>query len=610
MPRLQRLPRPLPPDRTARAAAAAGRWLRLAALAPLALAALSAAPAQAQSHCDATDPYEVWCATITVGQHPTEMIFGYQTSGHQFGSSTPGTFTWRGNTIAVSSFSYEVNGNLLLNVSRELGGRPSDGYFGPGEFRLEIGTGAEKSFTFVDPVDETVLNEANHGLSWSVNDAVPVRLVAINVPATGFPEIAGTPRVGYTLTAGGETIADGNGVPGASGVSYQWFLVDGDTETAIIGATAPTYRLGGSDAGKKVKVRMSFVDDAGFNESRTSLAYPDEIDSFIQARDTATGDCEPWNPNELWCGTITVDEYVVQGITAFGYSTFGLGSLSPNTFTRNGATIRITRLTRFTAGGVAINGNVERVSGTTPSDGLLGDPGKLMFEFGGRSFTFSTATNTGFSISRTPGLPPWTDGQAVPFRVIQTPNTPATGNPWISGTPTSGETLTASRGSIADADGAASEPGKRDSYQWIRVDSGTDSDISGATSASYTLQQADEGKTVKVTLSFTDTAGNRESRTSDAYPATGDVAAGAAPGFVSATASGTKLRMVYDKPLDTGSVPAGGAFAVTVANEARTLAGTDPVAIAGRTVTLTLSSAVTALQAVTVAYTKPASNPI
>ena len=46
-----------------------------------------------------------------------------------------------------------------------------------------------------------------------------------------------------------------------------------------------------------------------------------------------------------------------------------------------------------------------------------------------------------------------------------------------------------------------------------------DSDISGATGSAYTLADADEGKTVKVRVSFTDDGGNEETLTSAATEA-------------------------------------------------------------------------------------------
>ena len=56
------------------------------------------------------------------------------------------------------------------------------------------------------------------------------------------------------------------------------------------------------------------------------------------------------------------------------------------------------------------------------------------------------------------------------------------------------------------------------SYQWMA----DDANIQDATGSSYTLVSADEGRTIKVTVSFTDAEGNPETRTSDP---TGEVAA-------------------------------------------------------------------------------------
>ena len=99
----------------------------------------------------------------------------------------------------------------------------------------------------------------------------------------------------------------------------------------------------------------------------------------------------------------------------------------------------------------------------------------------------------------------------VTVAVAAKPNTPATGAPTITGTAQVGQTLTAATSGISDADGLGTF-----SYQWIRVDSGADADISGATSSTYTLVAADQGKTIKVKVSFTDDASNAETLTSAA----------------------------------------------------------------------------------------------
>ena len=92
-------------------------------------------------------------------------------------------------------------------------------------------------------------------------------------------------------------------------------------------------------------------------------------------------------------------------------------------------------------------------------------------------------------------------------------NNPATGAPTIRGTAQVGETLTADTSGIGDTDGIT---GISYSYQWVRNDGTNDTDITGATDSTYTMVAADEGRTIKVGVSFTDDAGNEETLTSAA----------------------------------------------------------------------------------------------
>ena len=96
------------------------------------------------------------------------------------------------------------------------------------------------------------------------------------------------------------------------------------------------------------------------------------------------------------------------------------------------------------------------------------------------------------------------------------PDRPATGLPTIGGTAQVGETLTADTSGIADADGLTTSTF---SYQWVANDGTTDTDISGATDASYTLVADDEGSTIKVRVTVTDDAGNETTLTSAATAA-------------------------------------------------------------------------------------------
>ena len=105
----------------------------------------------------------------------------------------------------------------------------------------------------------------SHALSATV--AGPAGEPERNTPATGTPTIGGTPQVGEELTASTSGISDANGLDNAS-FGYQWIRAGAD----IGGATGSTYTPVAADEGKELKVRVSFTDDAGYDESLTSAA--------------------------------------------------------------------------------------------------------------------------------------------------------------------------------------------------------------------------------------------------------------------------------------------------------------------------------------------------
>ena len=82
-----------------------------------------------------------------------------------------------------------------------------------------------------------------------------------------------------------------------------------------------------------------------------------------------------------------------------------------------------------------------------------------------------------------------------------------TGTVSITGTATEGQVLTVDTSNLADEDGLAAF-----SYQWLRGDA----DITGATSETYTLAQADVGAAISARVSYTDNGGTAESVTSSA----------------------------------------------------------------------------------------------
>ena len=109
-----------------------------------------------------------------------------------------------------------------------------------------------------------------------------------NSPSTSAPTVTGTAQVGETLTAGTSSIADEDGLNNAS-FAYQWLADDSE----IAGATGSTYTLTDDDEDKSVKVRVTFTDDAGNEESLTSVetdqveAPPGHLCGFLRFRRTA-----------------------------------------------------------------------------------------------------------------------------------------------------------------------------------------------------------------------------------------------------------------------------------------------------------------------------------
>ena len=129
------------------------------------------------------------------------------------------------------------------------------------------------------------------------------------------------------------------------------------------------------------------------------------------------------------------------------------------------------------------------------------------------------------------GAPPMSGELAVTVAVT---NTDEQGTVIITGTAQVGSTLTAS--TPEDPDGNVSG----ESWQWQRAPSGeSHSDISGANSATYTLEAADEDNTLQVVVSYTDGQGSGKTATSAPTAMVVSVTAPAAPTLALAADTGT-----------------------------------------------------------------------
>ena len=133
--------------------------------------------------------------------------------------------------------------------------------------------GETVTVAYAQPAELTKLHDADNLAVADFGPVVVTNTVAqpANAAATGAPTISGTARVGETLTASTAGISDANGLTGAE-FAYQWVSSDGGTDADIAGATNQSYTLAETDAGKRIKVRVSFTDDAGHLETLTSAA--------------------------------------------------------------------------------------------------------------------------------------------------------------------------------------------------------------------------------------------------------------------------------------------------------------------------------------------------
>ena len=306
--------------------------------------------------------------------------------------------------------------------------------------------------------------------------AVTNNSTVTNTPATGAPTITGTAQVGQTLTAGTTAIMDDDGLTSVS-YTYQWIRTAAGVDTNISGATASTYTLVAADQGTTVKVRVSFTDDASNAETRTSAA-------------TAAVSAAPNTP-ATGAPTITGTAQVGQTLTAGTTAIVDADGLTSVSYTYQW--IR-----------VATDNTETNISGATASTHTLvaADQGttiKVTVSFTDDASNAETLTS------------------AATAAVAAAPNTPATGAPTITGTATVGQTLTAGTTAIMDADGLTTVQAiGLYKFQWIRVATdNSETNIASAT-VTYTLVAADQGTTVKVTVSFTDDASNAETLTSAA----------------------------------------------------------------------------------------------
>ena len=292
-----------------------------------------------------------------------------------------------------------------------------------------------------------------------------------NASPSGQPTITGTERVGETLSADTSGISDANGLTNVQ-YSFQWIRNDGNSDTEITGATGQTYTLTGDDQGNTVKVSVSFTDDAGYTATLSSAA----TGSVARQADEAPAGLPAITGTAAVGWTLSADTSGISdgnGLSNPQYTYQWIrndGSTDTEITGATGQTYTLTSADLYKAIKVQV--------GFTDDDGY-------------------TATLT----------------SAATAPVQQPPNATPGGLPTITGTAQVGETLTADTSGISDGNGLTNP---QYSYQWVRNDGDSDTNIPDATGQTYTLTDDDLNKAVKVSVSFTDDDGYSHMLTSSA----------------------------------------------------------------------------------------------
>ena len=243
-----------------------------------AAATVSATPMADTCMLDLDDRREVWSATMTVGRDiKTELA---QTdAGYRRGIL--GSLPQDGDSFMIGGASYTIKD--IFTIVRTDGVRRqlflelvNSRRFTPAVKEALRFHWCSDSSGLADPTPRGYLASNPYQADWSLYNT---REIALSLPAnndaTGTPVITGRALTTQTLTAGTGNTADADGLPqNASNFAWQWIRATDETDTPIQDATSSTYTLTDDDAGKQVKVVMSFTDSLSGVESLTSDAYP------------------------------------------------------------------------------------------------------------------------------------------------------------------------------------------------------------------------------------------------------------------------------------------------------------------------------------------------
>ena len=383
--------------------------------------------------------------------------------------------------------------------------------------------------------------------------------IAANSPAKGTPSIEGTPEVGQTLSAVTTDITDDNGLQDVV-FSYQWLADD----VEISGADGATYILTSDDLGKAINVRIDFTDNAGNEESLISAptaAVTAAEDLGLQSA-TVDGFTLTLTYNEtLDTGVTLPASAFVVNVNEVSRSIMGAGV---------GGSSVLLLLSPAVEAGDTVNVDYTKPSG---SNVIKDTQGREADSFTGQAVTNNTVS-AGTGKSQAPGSP-----TILKVARHESGQLKASWNAPDSGATPTGYTVQR----------------KESEDDWDDADDVSEANVKGV---SHVITGLTDG--VQYTVRVIAYKGDAESDPSVEITATPQETVPPSPS--SASVDGATLTITFDEPLDTGETPDKSAFAVTVAGNSR---GVSAVAVSGSAVTLTLVTAVSEGDTVTVDYIAP-----
>ena len=239
----------------------------------------------------------------------------------------------------------------------------------------------------------------------------------------------------------------------------------------------------------------------------TTLALSLGFVPSVGAQTTTCGAPDLAGRVEVWRATLTVEELIVGPFSeGYGYHPTHGGTLSPSSFELDSHTVTVTvlRNRNFTSGAaIEIEFDVDiSLLPTLPS---------LRFHFCDRALDISDGTQNLNKFQWPAARDEWATTSSIEVVLSKAANTSATGYPSVTGTPELRSELSATTGSISDANGLDNATYD---YQWVRIDGTTEFDIPDATDQTYVATSDDIGKSLKVVMSFTDDDGYEEDQAS------------------------------------------------------------------------------------------------